>query len=124
MSTCSLARKPRRGRSGLGFWLCILLHQTPRKAWKQVVPCIRLGSPESVASQHPPVRAAVPKKNTSPAGIPGVSATSHRPGLWNAPTPGGPHRNSQSCGVERGGARSLKVASYGPPPAWPGSGIR
>lgn len=35
------------GRSGLGFWFPTLPVQTPRKAWKQVVPCHGLGAPES-----------------------------------------------------------------------------
>lgn len=47
MSTCSLARKPGHGTRGPRV-LETLLHQTPRKAWKQVVPCITLGAPESL----------------------------------------------------------------------------
>lgn len=125
MSTCSQAPKP--GRGTLGPWVLVpypappdpkksleaggSLHQTRRS---QVSP----------ASQHPPVRAALPKTNTSPAGIRGGPATTtHRPGLWNAQMPSGPHRNPQSCRVKGGGAPSLKVAFSGPPPAWQGSGI-
>lgn len=48
MSTCSLAHKPRRGTLGPRVLVPHPAPPDPRKACKQVVLCIRLGSPESV----------------------------------------------------------------------------
>lgn len=85
MSTCSLARKPRRGTLGPRVLVPHPAPPDPKKSLEAGGSLYQSRlSRVSPASQHPPVRAAVPKKNTSPEGIRGCSATSHRPGLWNA----------------------------------------